>query len=182
MKLWRWHLLTLILLGACAAWAQKVDVDWNRNTQFSRFKTYAWIPSKNPGKGLWNQRIIDGIDAKLAKARLQKVDPGANPDLDVVYNVGVKEHTVVEGYDYSYSPYGWYGPHRGWYGGPRPVYTDSYQEKQATLVVDMVDTSDKQMVWRATARDTLSESSDQNVNTFNKAMDKMFKNFPPKNK
>jgi hypothetical protein len=50
----------------------KVDVDWNRNIDFSKFKTYAWIESKHPGKGLWNQRIIDGIGAKLAKAGLKK--------------------------------------------------------------------------------------------------------------
>jgi hypothetical protein len=38
------------------------------------------------------------------------------------------------------------------------------------------------MVWRGTARDTLADSSDKNVKTFEKAMDKMFKNFPPKKK
>jgi hypothetical protein len=182
MKLWRVLPSALLLLGTSVAWAQKVDVDWNRNTDFSKFKTYAWIESRHPGKGLWNQRIIDGVDAKLAKAGLKKVDLGANPDLEVVYNSGVKEHTVVEGYDYSYRPYGWYGP-RPWYGGPpRPVYTETYQEKEATLIVDLVDNSDKEMVWRGTARDTLADSSDKNVKTFNKAMDKMFKNFPPKKK
>jgi hypothetical protein len=38
------------------------------------------------------------------------------------------------------------------------------------------------MVWRGTAQDTLSDSSDKNVKTFDKAMDKMFKNFPPQSK
>jgi hypothetical protein len=69
-------------------WAQKVNVDWDRSTDFSKFKTHAWIESKHPGKGLWNQRIIDGVDAKLANAGLKKVDASANPDLEVVYNVG----------------------------------------------------------------------------------------------
>jgi hypothetical protein len=180
VKLSRVLSFVLLLFFASAAWAQKVDVDWNRNTDFSKFKTYAWIESKHPGKGLWNQRIIDGVDAKLAKAGLKKVDASANPDLEVVYNAGVKEHTVVEGYDYYYHPWGWYGP-RPWFG-PRPAYTDSYQEKEATLIVDLVDNSDKEMVWRGTARDTLADSSERNVKTFNKAMDKMFKSFPPKKK
>lgn len=181
MRLWRFLLSVVVVLGGVSAWAQKVDVDWNRNLDFSKFKTYAWTESKHPGKGLWNQRIIDGIDAKLAKVGLKKVDASANPDMEVVYNAGVKEHTVVEGYDYSYRPWGWYGPR--WYGAPpRPIHTESYQEKEATLVVDLVDNSDKQMVWRGTARDTLAESSDKNVKTFNKALDKMFKNFPPKQK
>jgi hypothetical protein len=84
---------------------------------------------------------------------LKKVDLSANPDLEVVYNAGVKEHTVVEGYDYSHRPWGWYGP--------RPVYTASCQEKQATLIVDLVDNSDKEMVWRGAARDTLAEGLGQ---------------------
>ena len=181
MKSWRVVLSALLMLGASAAWAQKVDVDWNRNIDFSKFKTYAWIESKHPGKGLWNQRIIDGVDAKLAKAGLKKVDASAKPDLEVVYNAGVKEHTVVEDYDYTYRPYGWYYGYRPWYGA-RPITTQTYQEKEATLTVDLVDNSDKEMVWRGVAKDTLADSSDKNVKTFNKAMDKLFKNFPPQKK
>jgi hypothetical protein len=63
MKLWRVLASALVLLGASVAWAQKVDVDWNRSTDFSKCKTYAWIESKHPGKALWNQRMIDGVDA-----------------------------------------------------------------------------------------------------------------------
>jgi hypothetical protein len=118
---------------------------------------------------------------KLAKAGLKKVDASAKPDLEVVYNAGVKEHTVVEDYDYTYRPYGWYYGYRPWYG-PRPITTQTYQEKEATLTVDLVDNSDKEMVWRGVAKDTLADSSDKNVKMFNKAMDKLFKNFPPTKK
>jgi Domain of unknown function (DUF4136) len=95
MKLWRVVVPSLLLLAASTAWAQKVDVDWNHNIDFSKFKTCAWIESKHPGKGLWNQRIIEGVDAKLAQAGLKKADASAKPDLEVVYNAGVKEHTVA---------------------------------------------------------------------------------------
>jgi hypothetical protein len=179
MKVLRVFLPALLFLCMSTAWAQKVDVDWNRNLDFSKFKTYAWIESKHPGKGLWNQRIIDGVDKKLTAAGLKKVDANANPDLEVVYNSGVKEHTVVEDYGYSYRPWSWYGPR---YYPPRPMYTQTYQQKEATLVVDLVDNSNKEMIWRGTAQDTLSDSSDKNVKTFDKAMDKMFKNFPPRAK
>lgn len=108
------------------------------------------------------------------------MDASTNPDLEVVYNAGVKEHTVVEGYDYGYRPWGWYGP-GPWYG-PRPATTQSYQEKEATLPVDLVNNANKEMVWRGMARDTLADSSDKNVKTFNKAMDNMFKSFPPAKK
>jgi hypothetical protein len=102
----------------------------------------------------------------LTAAGLTKVDPSPHPDLEVVYNVGVNEHTVVEDYDDGYR--GWWG----WWGPRPPSYTTSYVEKQATLVVDFVDNSSKMMVWRAVARDTLADSSDKNLKNFNQAMDK----------
>ena len=43
-------ILFLLLLAASAAWAQKVDVDWDRDADFSRFKTYAWTDSKHPAR------------------------------------------------------------------------------------------------------------------------------------
>jgi Domain of unknown function (DUF4136) len=53
-------------------------------------------------------------------------------------------------------------------------------EKKATLVIDLVNQSNQQMVWRATAGDTLADTSDENLKKLNKAMNKMFAHFPPK--
>jgi hypothetical protein len=47
-------------------------------------------------------------------------------------------------------------------------------------VVDLFDTRSKQLVWRGVATDTLSEKPDKNVKKLNKAVEKLFKNFPPK--
>ena len=58
------------------------------------------------------------------------------------------------------------------------MYRQSYQETQATLVVDLVNNSNKEMVWRGTAQYTLADGSDKNVKKFDKAMNKLFKNFP----
>jgi hypothetical protein len=52
-------------------------------------------------------------------------------------------------------------------------------EKHATLIVDLVDNSNKQMVWRAVVQDTLADKSDKNLKNFNNAINKMFKTCPP---
>lgn len=173
--------MTKLLLAACllmtAAFtvAQKVDVDFNSNVDFSKFKTYGWLESKHPAKGLWPQRILNGIDKQLQARGLKKVEMSENPDLEVVYNSGVKERTTVEGYDYGYG----YGPWWGW-GGPRATTYQTYVDKEATLTVDLVDRGPKEMVWRGIARDTLSDSSEKNQKKLDKALDKMFKKYPPK--
>lgn len=115
------------------------------------------MESKHPAKGLWPLRIVDGIDKQLQAKGLKKVDASEHPDLKVVYNSGIKEKTTVEGYDYGYG----YGPWWGW-GGPRSVTYQTYIDKEATLIVDLVDTSDKEMVWRGVARDTLSDNPEKN--------------------
>ena len=78
----------LVLLAAGAAWAQKVDVDWDRDADFSKFKTYAWTDSKHPAPGLWAQPVMDSVHAKLTAAGLTEVAPSAHADLEVVYNAG----------------------------------------------------------------------------------------------
>jgi hypothetical protein len=165
----------LVLLAASAAWAQKVDVDFNSSVDFSKFKTYAWLESKHPAKGLWPQRITDGVDKQLQAKGLKKVTMDDHPDLEVVYNSGIKERTTVEGYDYGYP----YGPWWGW-GGPRSVTYQTYVDKEATLAVDLVRTEAKELVWRGVARDTLSDNSDKNQKKLDKAVEKMFKKYPPK--
>ena len=96
MKAVRVSLGIIVLLAASAALAQKVDVDWDRDADFSKFKTYAWTDSKHPAQGLWARRVMDSVNAKLTAAGLTKVDASAHPALEVVHNAGIKEHTVVE--------------------------------------------------------------------------------------
>ena len=67
-------ILLLSLLCVASAVAQKVNVDWDRTENFSNFHTYAWQKSPHPAKGLWDQRIIDGIDKQLQSKGLRKVD------------------------------------------------------------------------------------------------------------
>src|SRR5262252_226240 len=43
--------------------------------------------------------ISESLTAWLSKAGLKRVDRTANPDFEVLYNAGVKEHTIVEDYD-----------------------------------------------------------------------------------
>ena len=48
-----------------------------------------------------------------------------------------------------------------------------------TLVVDMFDAKSKNLVFRGTAEDEISDNPDRNKSRLEKASTKMFKNFPP---
>ena len=167
--------LLLTLLAGTTAYAQKVNVDWDRGTDFSKFHTYAWQPSTHPAKGLWDQRIIDAVNTQLEAKGYKLVD--ANPELWVVYSNSIKKDQQVVGTGYNMGPaWGW---GYGW-GGPTTTTYNTYTTRDGTLIVEIADNNGRQLLWRGSATDTLSDNSDKNIKKLNKAVNKLFKNFPPK--
>ncbi len=167
-------ILLLALFVATAAFAQKVNVDWDRGTDFTKFHTYAWQPSTHPAKGLWNQRVIDGVNQQLQAKGFKLVD--SNPDLWVVYSNSIKKDQQVVGTGYNMGPgWGW-----GYWGGPTTTTYQTYTTHEGTLVVDIADANGHQLLWRGSATNSISDNSDKNIKTLNNAMNKLFKNFPPK--
>jgi hypothetical protein len=168
--------LVFCVLVSSAAFAQKINVDWDRSLNFADFHTYSWEPSPNPAKGFWDQRIKDAVDKQLQAKGLTKVD--SNPDLWVVYSNSIHDQKQVVGTGYGFGPgWGW-----GWGWGPDQVTYNTYVTKVGTLVVELADAKDKELAWRGSATDTISDNSNKNINTLDKAVQKLFKNYPPKEK
>ena len=168
------HLTTLaafLVLAVLPLAAQKIDTDWDHSVNnFSQFKTYAWEkperPTSNP---LMDRRIVAAIDAQLAAKGLRKVESGA--DLLVTYSAGVRRETsaVASGMG-------------GWRMRGGMARVDPVTENTGTLVVDLATAQDKNLIWRGKASDTLSDKSEKNAQKIDKAVEKMFKKYPPKGK
>jgi hypothetical protein len=158
-----------------SALAQKVNVDWDKATNFSSFRTYTWVngtPALNP---LMGDRIVQEIDAQLAAKGLQKVEASANPDLVVAYHAGRNTETQMNTIDTGY-----YGP--GWrygYGGmgSSTTYVNTIQVGQ--LIVDIGDVKNKKYIWRGMASATIPDKPEKGEKTITKAVTKMFQKFPP---
>jgi hypothetical protein len=76
------------------------------------------------------------------------------------------------------NPYGtWYG----WYAPPVWTVTRTEQYLEGTLLMDLVDPNTMQLIWRASATDTIRDfrTRDKNVDA---AVKKIFGKFPPKQK
>jgi hypothetical protein len=168
--------LAFCFLVSLPALAQKVNVDWDRSENFSQFHTYAWQPSPNPAKGLWDQRIIDGINQQLQAKGLTQVQE--NPELWVVYTSHIKDQKQVVGNGYYYGPNWYWGP---WWGGaPTTTTYTTFITREGTLVVEIANARDHQLLWRGAVTDTIKDNSNKNINNLNKAIAKLFKNYPPK--
>ena len=73
---------------------------------------------------------------------------------------------------------GRYGWRTGYYGGG--VTTYDYQE--GTLIVDLVESSKKELVWRATIVGTLGANPEENLEMADKGVAKAFEAYPPAKK
>ena len=166
--------LLALLLSSFAA-AQQVKVDYDRGANFANYHTYMWETSPNPAKGEWNQRILDAIDKQLQAKGLTKV--AANPDLWVVYSNSVRDEKSVVGAGYGLSStWGWGN------AGADPALNNTFVSKVGTLVVELADCKDKQALWRGSVSNTITDNTNKNINNLDKAVAKLFRNYPPKGK
>jgi Domain of unknown function (DUF4136) len=173
-------LVVLGLLFSSGAVAQKINVDWDRQANFSQYHSYMWQQSPHPAKGFWDQRITDAVDQQLQAKGLTKVD--ANPDLWVVYSNSIHDQKEVVGTGYNMGPgWGW-GGWGAWGGGPTTTTYNTYVTRLGTLVVEISDVKEKDLLWRGSATDTISDNSNKNIKTLDKAVAKLFKNYPPTSK
>jgi len=167
--------LLAALVVPSAAFAQKVNTDFDSSVDFSRFKTYSWTegtPSPNP---LGEERIREAVDAHMVKAGFTKV--AADSDVVIATHLMTQEQkeVVSTGYGVGYPyRYGW----GAMGGGMTTASVNTYI--QGTLILDMYDRSSKKLAWRGSGTDTASDKADKNTKKVNKALDKMFKAYPPK--
>ena len=105
-----------------------------------------------------------------------------NPDLLVDYQAVITNQTRLTTYSTGGGP-GWgYGPRYGfgWGESSRISTTTSSTIPVGTLVIDLMDPQQKQLVFRGTATDTLSDKPEKNTQKIQKAVAKIFEKYPPK--
>jgi hypothetical protein len=157
----------LVCIASTIAVGQQVSVNYNHSQSFSQFHTYAW-GSNNANKiqnSILAQVAVQDIDSALQAKGFQKVEESQNPDLLVTANGGMKEQT-------SYSAMGM----RGIGGGMGTITPE--QNVVGTMVVDLYDAKNQGLVWRGLAQDTLNNNGNKNQQLVQKAITKMFKQWP----
>ena len=183
MKRFSFLSVVVLLLVAGSALAQDIRYNFDKNADFSKFKTYKWVPIKDAQKlsDLVDKQIKDAMDTELAKKGLTKVD-GDDANLYIGYQaaVGTEKQFTSFNSGWGYGP-GWYGG--GWYGGGGMSTTTGQTSTIyiGQLAVDMYDPAAKDLVWRGTASKTIDPKAkpDKQQKNLAKAVAKLLKNYPP---
>jgi len=161
-----WCAVAICMFSTVAA-GQQVSVNYNHSQSFAGFHTYAWGPN-NANKvqnSILAQVAEQDINSALQAKGLQMVQANQNPDLIVIGSGGMKQQT-------SYSAWGMRGIGGGM-GGLTPE-----QSVEGTLIVDLYDAKNQSLVWRGIAQNTLNNNGNKNQQMVEKAIQKMFKQWP----
>jgi hypothetical protein len=163
-------LFFLATLGT--AFAQHVKTDFDHHANFSQYKTYSWQEIR-PSNSLWDARIKSAVDAQLAAKGWTQVPSGGDVAI-IAIKTTQTERQLQTFYNGMGGGWGWRG-----FGGMGMATTTEQDYKEGTLVVDMYDAKTKQLIWRGSAEDTLSNKEANNEKNLDKGVAKMFKKFPP---
>jgi hypothetical protein len=173
----KWVNLTALMLLCGASFAQDVRFDYSRSANFGAYKTYQWVDSTQAevGDPLLHQDIRRAVDEQLAGKGLRCVETGA--DLVVGYEARISEEQQFDALGSGFGGLGW-GPGLGSFAN---VHGTTSAVDVGTLIVGIFDPADKQLIWRGLATRTLNlnKDPDKNYRTLQKAMAKLFRNYPP---
>jgi Domain of unknown function (DUF4136) len=161
--------LTIVAaIYASLAAAQGVKVDWDRTASFARYETFFWAGENAlTGNTLLDQRIVSAVDTLLHARGLRCGEAG---DLWIAAHVATSDRAALNGF---------YADWRGsdWSGVGATGIVDELT--RGTLIVDIFDARTGQLVWRGTATGSVSNNPEKSHKNIQKAVEKMFKNFPP---
>ena len=165
-------LLAALFLAGCSS--VETHVDYDRAASFSSYRTFAFKDVRTPDNPISLKRVRAAVTRTLGSRGLTE-SAGEKPDLWVVLHTRAHRQTQVT----TYNP-GW-----GWGWGWRGAYWNAAYVRQipiGTLMVDLVDTKAKELVWRGSASRVVDadESPQTRDEKVQQAVDKLFDGFPPK--
>jgi len=163
-------LLAIVLTTACSPF--RIYTDYDSQADFSRYKTFKLLKSskgRNKLGTLDNQlnrvRIRRTVTSALQEKGYKPIKKGKADFLVATYITLQKKVDVT-----TYGYYGWRHP------GPR--YREVRHYKQGSIVIDIIDGAQKQLVWRGVVEDAL-RYEDNPEEDVQHAVEAVMKDFPP---
>ena len=157
--------------------ASNVVTDYDSATVFGNYNSWDFAPTKAESEdfvSLDGSRIKSAIERELKQEALRKV-PANEADLFVAWRIVEEERLERKGASFGF---GFGSGNFGWgIAAPPPVE----KVEEGKLVIELVDTSNKRVVWRAASRRYLKE--DQSPESRRELIDEivkdMFDEYPP---
>lgn len=143
------RIVILLLTAIVVSCSPQISVfsDYDPDYDLWTYKTFDWgekvhiEEGKNPlhYNELNDKRIKAAVQEQMTARGYQLTNEA--PDLILHYHIIVKDRSIVttEPYGYSYGPYWMH------------IHTNTYSYREGTLIIDLMDTKTKNLMWRGWA-------------------------------
>ena len=166
-------LLLLLVFASCSS--IRVNSDFDKNVNFSEFKTYAYYKTgidKVDLSDLDKKRILRSVDEVMTAKGYTKSE---TPDVLVTFFTKERENVSINqfdsgwgfGWNYGWNPYGW------------GVVTSVSRYTEGILYIDIMSTKTKEVIWQGQGEGVLTKDTykkDENIKEF---VTKILEQFPP---
>lgn len=159
--------------------AQDVHTDYDRSVPFERYNTYC-IGKIHASNQIVENRVRGIIAGDLNRRGFQQSTAGScDMIVGAIGQVHMRQEysTFYNGFGPGWGWGGWgVGWGWGWSGGPSMTTVD--QIPVGTLIIDVFDAKSKNLIFRGTSQQDISNNSNKNIDRTNKAVDRIFAGFP----
>ncbi|MGB5104650.1 MAG: DUF4136 domain-containing protein [Steroidobacteraceae bacterium] len=173
--------IAALLLAGCAS-GPEIRADYDKAADFGKYRSYGFVAQAGTDTGdvrsLVTQMLQNAASREMESRGYAKAE---NPDLVINFKGKLEEKTDVES-----RPAPFYGPgwgYRGWYGAPWGGYgateVTTRHYKVGTLVMDVVDREQRQVVYQGSVEGVVSKEMLGNREAaINAAVGHIFSKYP----
>ena len=173
-----WALAILLFFPGLQLAAQKVTIDYDKTTDFSKFKTYAWVQ----GTPVMDPRLDTYIKKSLNDMfhHMGMTEAAVNAaDIVVTYHAAVNaDISVGTALDPTFAASGGVAiPGQSIWessGGAAAAHVT-----KGGLAFEILDRAANRPIWTGTAKNSVSDKPSERWEQVQKALDKLFRTFPP---
>lgn len=179
--------ITMFVIGCASSTATSyyapvsVTSYYSHDTDFQAFKTYTWLSQPSAKKEpVLDRKIKTAVDSQLSAKGLQKSP--TEPDLLLAYHTVVEDRVLVSDLGYSYKQRYVQRHHSRGVRFPSSSDISATTYRKSTLILEFVDASTRELIFRASAQTVLDRSatSEDEERLGDEAVAKMLENYPPK--
>tara|TARA_B100001287_G_scaffold276604_1_gene288125 strand:+ start:179 stop:715 length:537 start_codon:yes stop_codon:yes gene_type:complete len=158
----------------------RVSSDFNKNTDFSKLKTYAFSKNgidKVKINDIDKKRILRAIDVELYNKGFRK----SSIDPDFTINFFTETNQKVNYYPSS-NYYGSAVPYGGMGHYASSWYLNSFRYNEGVLFIDVVDNKKNELVWQGIGKGYIyNDKPEKKSEKINEMVGKILLQFPPNN-
>ena len=150
-----------------------VVVDYDRQNDFSKYKSYKYIKQKGTKitskfqNDMNRKRFAEAIESELSQKGFNRISD-TPADFKVVYHLRLEQKLDVSSYGYRYLPA----------YGITETYVQTKVYQQGSVIIDIIEANKNQLVWRGSAEGVLNENSDADE-IIKDVVKQILESFPP---